>query len=98
VLRREPLLREVARCLPCCSEEGHVIAEMERICAAMDASGYSCEVLAIDDAATDQTLDRLYEAAPRFPTLQVMHFHRNGGPSVVRRIARAGARPDRRLD
>jgi len=34
-----------------------VIAEMERICAATDASGYSCEVLAIDDAATDRRLD-----------------------------------------
>jgi len=42
--------------LPCYNEEGHVTVEVERICAAMDTSGYSYEVLAIDDASTDQTL------------------------------------------
>jgi polyisoprenyl-phosphate glycosyltransferase len=46
-----------------CYNEGHVTAEVERICAAMDTSGYSYEVLAIDDASTDQTLACLCEAA-----------------------------------
>lgn len=54
--------------LPCYNEEGQVTAEVERICAAMDTSGYSYEVLAIDDASTDQTLACLCEAASRFPT------------------------------
>jgi polyisoprenyl-phosphate glycosyltransferase len=72
--------------LPCHNEEGHVIAEVLRICEAMDASGYDYELVAYDDASTDQTLARLYEAAPRFPHLQVVHFHRNGGSGTVRRI------------
>jgi glycosyltransferase involved in cell wall biosynthesis len=78
--------------LPCYNEQGHVIDEVERICATMDASGYDYELLAIDDASTDHTLEKLYEAAPRFPRMQVVHFHRNGGSGVVRRIGTQRAR------
>jgi glycosyltransferase involved in cell wall biosynthesis len=52
----------------------------------MDASGYSYELIAFDDASTDGTLARLREAAPLFPHLQVVHFDRNGGAGTVRRI------------
>jgi polyisoprenyl-phosphate glycosyltransferase len=72
--------------LPCYNEEGHVVAEVERITRAMDGSGYSYELLAIDDGSTDQTLAKLREAAPRFPQLEVVQMPRNGGSGVVRRI------------
>jgi polyisoprenyl-phosphate glycosyltransferase len=72
--------------LPCYNEEGHVIAEVERISRAMDGSGYSYELLAIDDGSTDRTLERLHEASPGFPHLQVVPMRRNGGSGVVRRI------------
>jgi glycosyltransferase involved in cell wall biosynthesis len=78
--------------LPCYNEQGHVTAEVERICAAMDASGYSYELLAFDDASTDETLARLYEAAPRFPNMRIVPFHRNGGSGTVRRIGTQRAR------
>jgi polyisoprenyl-phosphate glycosyltransferase len=78
--------------LPCYNEQGHVIAEVERICAAMDASGYDYELLAIDDASTDGTLTRLHAAAGRFPRMEIVHFHRNGGSGVVRRIGTERAR------
>jgi polyisoprenyl-phosphate glycosyltransferase len=78
--------------LPCYNEQEHVKAEVARICAAMDASGYDYELLAFDDASTDETLARLYEAAPDFPHLQVVHFHRNGGSGTVRRIGTQRAR------
>jgi len=78
--------------LPCYNEQGHVTAEVERICAAMDASGYGYELLAFDDASTDETLACLYEAAPRFPHLQIVPFHRNGGSGTVRRIGTQRAR------
>jgi glycosyltransferase involved in cell wall biosynthesis len=71
--------------LPCYNEEGHVIAEVERITAAMDESGYSYELLAVDDKSTDSTLDKLYQAAPRFPHMEVVPMRRNGGSGVVRR-------------
>jgi glycosyltransferase involved in cell wall biosynthesis len=78
--------------LPCYNEQDHVTAEVERICAAMDASGYSYELVAYDDASTDETLARLREAAPRFPQLQIVSFHRNGGSGTVRRIGTQQAR------
>jgi glycosyltransferase involved in cell wall biosynthesis len=78
--------------LPCYNEQDHVTAEVERTCAAMDASGYSYELLAYDDASTDETLARLREAAPRFPKLQIVSFHRNGGSGTVRRIGTQQAR------
>jgi polyisoprenyl-phosphate glycosyltransferase len=78
--------------LPCYNEQDHVVAEVTRICAAMDTSGYTYELLAYDDSSTDETLARLYEAAPSFPQLQVVHFHRNGGAGTVRRIGTQQAR------
>jgi glycosyltransferase involved in cell wall biosynthesis len=72
--------------LPCYNEEGHVAAEVERICAAMDDSNYAYELLAYDDASSDETLGRLQEIVPKFPALRVVHFDRNGGSGTVRRI------------
>jgi polyisoprenyl-phosphate glycosyltransferase len=78
--------------LPCYNEQDHVVAEIERICAAMDASEYGYELLAFDDASTDETHARLLEAAARFPRLEVVHFYRNGGSGTVRRIGTQRAR------
>ena len=77
---------DVSIVLPCFNEQDHVIAEVERICAAMDASGYDYELLAIDDASTDKTLMLLEEAAARFPRMRLMPFRRNGGSGTARRI------------
>src|SRR5690348_910127 len=78
--------------LPCFNEQDHVAVEVERICGAMEASGYPYELLAYDDASTDGTLARLHEVAPRFPQLQIVSFHRNGGSGTVRRIGTQQAR------
>jgi glycosyltransferase involved in cell wall biosynthesis len=80
--------------LPCYNEQDHVIDEVERISKAMDASGHTYELLAVDDCSTDQTLARLEEAAPHFPNMQVVPFHRNGGSGTVRRIGSQQARGD----
>ncbi|MCG5218368.1 glycosyltransferase family 2 protein [Streptosporangium sp. KLBMP 9127] len=72
--------------LPCYNEQDHVIDEVERICKAMDDSGYTYELMAVDDCSSDQTLARLKEAAPRFPNMRIRAFHRNGGSGTVRRI------------
>ncbi|WP_248961805.1 glycosyltransferase family 2 protein [Sphaerisporangium perillae] len=78
--------------LPCYNEQDHVIDEVERICAAMDASGYTYELAAVDDHSTDETLLRLRDAAPRFPHMRIVAFHRNGGSGTVRRIGTQDAR------
>ncbi len=78
--------------LPCFNEQDHVLQELERITAAMDASGIGYEILAIDDASTDGTLAVLREAEARMPGLQVLAFRRNGGSGTARRIGTLRAR------
>ncbi|MGI5183846.1 glycosyltransferase family 2 protein [Dactylosporangium sp. CA-152071] len=77
---------DVTVVLPCYNEQAHVRQEIERICAALDESGYTYELLAIDDASTDATLEVLREAEPSFPHLKVVALHRNGGSGTVRRL------------
>jgi glycosyltransferase involved in cell wall biosynthesis len=78
--------------LPCFNEQDHVLAELERITAAMDASGLGYEILAIDDASTDGTLAVLRAAQVRMPSLTVLAFRRNGGSGTARRIGTLRAR------
>jgi glycosyltransferase involved in cell wall biosynthesis len=72
--------------LPCYNEQDHVVAELERITEAMDASPYAYELIAIDDKSTDKTLEILRGVAHRFPHMQIMPFQRNGGSGTARRI------------
>jgi polyisoprenyl-phosphate glycosyltransferase len=83
---------DVTVVLPCYNEQDHVMAEVERICAALDASEFAYELLVIDDASTDKTLSLLEEAAPRFPHMRLMPFRRNGGSGTARRIGTQEAR------
>lgn len=83
---------DVTVVLPCYNEQAHVLAEIDRITAALDASGLRYEVLAIDDASTDGTLQLLREATGRCPHLRVLAFHRNGGSGTARRIGTQQAR------
>lgn len=85
---------DVTIVLPCYNEETHVVAEVERICGAMDASGFGYELLAFDDASSDGTLARLREAEERLPHLEVIAFGHNGGAGTVRRIGSQRARGD----
>ena len=78
--------------LPCYNEEGHVLEEIERISRAMDASGLSYELLVIDDASTDHTLEVVEKAASTYPNMRVLPFHRNGGSGTARRIGTREAR------
>ncbi|WP_460461381.1 glycosyltransferase family 2 protein [Angustibacter peucedani] len=78
--------------LPAYNEQDHVLAEVERICAALDASDLTYELLAIDDASTDLTLQRLRDAAPHYPHMKVVPFRRNGGSGTARRIGTQMAR------
>ena len=87
-----PVAVDATVILPAFNEQDHVMAEVERICAALDASEFSYEVLAIDDASTDGTLKVLREAELRFPHVKVVSFRRNGGSGTARRIGTQMAR------
>jgi glycosyltransferase involved in cell wall biosynthesis len=77
---------DVTVVLPCYNEQDHVLTEVERICRAMDISGYRYEVLAVDDGSTDATPRLLAQARERYPHLRVLPFPRNGGSGTARRI------------
>ena len=70
--RGGPNTLDVTVVLPCYNEQAHVMAEIERITAAMEASGFTYELLVIDDKSTDNTLAVLQEALPRYPTMRLM--------------------------
>jgi glycosyltransferase involved in cell wall biosynthesis len=78
--------------LPCYNEQDHVGLEVERICAALDDSPYTYELVAIDDCSTDDTLARLQQLQPKHPHLSVVAFHTNGGSGTVRRLGTQNAR------
>ncbi|MER7007706.1 glycosyltransferase family 2 protein [Dactylosporangium sp. NPDC000555] len=88
----QPAPLDVTIVLPCFNEAAHVRAELDRICAAMDRAGYRYEVLAIDDASTDATLDVLHRAQLSLPQVQVVALDRNGGAGTVRRLGSRMAR------
>ncbi len=94
--RREPTAEEqpldVTVVLPCYNERGHVLDEISRISAALDASGLRYEVLAIDDGSTDGTRDVLAAATKDFPHLRYLPFHRNQGSGTARRVGTREAR------
>ncbi|MGL4745749.1 MAG: glycosyltransferase, partial [Dermatophilaceae bacterium] len=70
---------DVTVVLPCYNEAAHVLAEIDRISAAFDASELVYEVLCIDDSSTDDTLAVLRKAQHRYPKVRVLAFRRNGG-------------------
>jgi polyisoprenyl-phosphate glycosyltransferase len=88
--RRQTL--DVTIVLPCYNEQDHVIDEVERITKAMDASGFSYELMAVDDKSTDDTLAVLRDAESRYPHMRLVAFQRNGGSGTVRRIGSHEAR------
>jgi polyisoprenyl-phosphate glycosyltransferase len=77
---------DVTVVLPCYNEQDHVMQEVDRITAAMDASGYTYELLCIDDKSTDGTLAVLQAALPSHPHMRLMPFRTNGGSGTARRI------------
>jgi glycosyltransferase involved in cell wall biosynthesis len=86
VRRAGPNTLDVTIVLPCYNEQEHVMAEIERITGAMEASPFSYELLVIDDKSTDGTLKVLQDALPHYPTMRLMSFRRNGGSGTARRI------------
>lgn len=83
---------DVTVVLPCYNEQDHVLAEVERISRAMEASGYEWELLAVDDASTDGTLHVLRELQLQFDQLRLLPLPRNGGSGSARRIGTQQAR------
>jgi polyisoprenyl-phosphate glycosyltransferase len=87
-----PEILDVTVVLPCYNEQDHLQQEIDRISAAMRDSGYTWELLAIDDKSTDGTLAVLQDNVRRNPDMRVLAFPRNGGSGTARRIGTREAR------
>jgi glycosyltransferase involved in cell wall biosynthesis len=83
---------DVTVVLPCFNEQDHVLLEIARVSEALDASEFSYELLVIDDASTDNTLEVLQKAQADYPRMRLEPFQRNGGTGTARRIGTQIAR------
>ena len=70
---------DISVCVPIYNEEDNVGLLHETIVAALEPSGYSFEIVLVDDGSTDGTIPRLREIAARDPRIVVVRFRRNAG-------------------
>jgi len=68
--------------VPMRNEARNVETLLARLAAVLDGLGQPCEIVAIDDGSTDDTLTRLKAARAREPRLKLVSFSRNFGKEV----------------
>ncbi len=78
---------DVTVVLPVFNEAGHVLAEIDRIRAALEASDYSFEVIVVDDGSTDGSTDVLAGVEG----IRLIRFGENRGSGSARRAGTAAA-------
>jgi polyisoprenyl-phosphate glycosyltransferase len=84
----EPTDLDVTVVLPVYNERGHVLDEISRIRAALDVSGYSYELIVVDDGSTDGTADQLRE----LDDVRLVQFAGNRGSGTARKAGTRLAR------
>jgi polyisoprenyl-phosphate glycosyltransferase len=83
---------DVTVVLPIFNEKGHVLAEIERTRAALDASPYSYELLVIDDGSSDGSPDLVRPLITPDGPIRMIVLPENRGSGTARRIGTANAR------
>ena len=81
---------DVSVILPVFNERDHVVAEIDRIRAALAQSDYSFEIIAVDDCSTDGSNEVLRGVSG----IRLITLPRNGGSGTARRIGTCAARGD----
>ena len=81
---------QVSIVLPVYDESGHLVDEINRIRSTMDVSEYSYEIIVVDDASTDGSL----EIAGDLVGVRVVAFTHNRGPGAARKVGTEMARGD----
>lgn len=70
---------DISVCVPIYNEEESVGPLHEAIVAALEPSGYSFEIVLVDDGSKDDTIPRLRAIAAADPRVMVVRFRRNAG-------------------
>ncbi len=81
---------QVSIVLPVYNESGHLVDEINRIRSAMDVSDYSYEIIVVDDASTDGSL----EIALDLEGVRVVAFTHNRGAGAARKLGTEVAQGD----
>jgi glycosyltransferase involved in cell wall biosynthesis len=79
---------DVSIILPVYNEAEHLVQEVERVRAAMDASPYSYEIIVVDDGSTDNSA----EVAAGIEGIRFLHFLQNRGSGSARKAGTKAAR------
>lgn len=79
---------DVSVILPVYNEAGHVLTEIDRISAALDASPYTYEIVVVDDGSTDGSTEQLRQVEG----IRLMRFARNRGSGSARKAGTRAAR------
>ena len=79
---------DVSVVLPAYNESGHILEEIDRITAALEASPYSYEIIVVDDGSTDRTSDLVRD----LPEVRLIRLKNNRGSGTARRIGTQAAR------
>jgi glycosyltransferase involved in cell wall biosynthesis len=83
---------DVSVVLPVFNEVGHLVEEITRISAGLEASGYTFEIIAVDDCSTDGSRDVLQQVGADDPRVTVILHQRNLGSVGARRTGTRRAR------
>ncbi|MEX2658829.1 MAG: glycosyltransferase family 2 protein [Acidimicrobiales bacterium] len=79
---------DVTVVLPVYNEEGHLVAEIDRIRAALEASGKSYEILVVDDGSDDGSGEQLRT----MEGIRLIQFRQNRGSGSARKAGTHAAR------
>ena len=82
---------DVTVVLPVYNEAGHLRAELDRICAALDGSQYAYEVIVVDDGSDDGSVDEIADLTDA-KVVRLLRFAQNRGSGSARRAGTSAAR------
>lgn len=83
---------DVTVIMPVYNEAGHVLAEIERTKAGLEASKYTFELLVIDDGSSDGSGDLVAPLASEDGPIRLIRLPENRGSGTARRIGTVEAR------
>ena len=83
---------EISIIVPARDEEKNIRPLLEELDSVLSAAALAWEVIVVDDASRDLTLDRLRDAQRRFTALKVLVIRKHGGQSAALAAGIAAAR------